>query len=685
VEPLFDLASPASAPFPSNRFAVIDNTNLTGLRVNLPPPDCAVRAWDCGDIVVLNTLDGFHLQPRVRIPFSGAIDPASVNSSNVFLVRLANTPGSAEPHAVIGINQIVWDPVTLTLFAKAEVLLEQHTRYALMMTNGIRDAAGIPVAGSGFMSFVSSKESTGDAYLDQYRASVVDALQVAGVEPSTIVAASVFTTLSATAEMEKMRDQIKSRTIEPADFFAGVDGSRTVFSLASIQSITLSRQVGTAPSFQTQPLPFMLLNAIPNSVSRIAFGHIHPPDYQNSKQFIPRIPSLSGAPVVRRIPDVYFTLIVPAGTRPERGWPVAIYGHGLGSDKESVMVFASTLAARGIATIAVNVPGHGGGELGTITVLRTSGTSVTLRSGGRGIDQNFDGLIGITEGVDAVGERNIIHNRDGMRQTVVDMMALVHTIRTSVMDFTNDGITDLDPEHIYYFGISFGGIYGAMLLALEPAIRAGVLNVPGGSVMEITRTGAFRSIPATALGERKPKLLNLPSQLPPALGFNENIPARNQAPLTNTVPGAIAIQDYFDAWEWVSMTADPLAYARHIRQAPLGGMAPKPVIVQFAKGDRVVPNPTTTAMLRSAGLADRATYYRHDLAFAANPALPLDPHIFLAGLIAPVTTPLALAAQMQIAEFFASDGTVTMDPDGAGAIFETPIQGPLPEVPNFLQ
>jgi hypothetical protein len=114
-------------------------------------------------------------------------------------------------------------------------------------------------------------------------------------------------------------------------------------------------------------------------------------------------------------------------------------------------------------------------------------------------------------------------------------------------------------------------------------------------------------------------------------------------------------------------------------------MAPKPVIVQFAKGDRVVPNPTTTAMLRSAGLADRATYYRHDLALAANPALPLDPHIFLAGLIAPVTTPLALVAQMQIAEFFASDGAVTIDPDGVGAIFETPIQGPLPEVPNFLQ
>ena len=32
----------------------------------------------------------------------------------------------------------------------------------------------------------------------------------------------------------------------------------------------------------------------------------------------------------------------------------------------------------------------------------------------------------------------------------------------------------------------------------------------------------------------------------------------------------------------------------------------------------------------------------------------------------------AFAAQQQIATFFASDGAVTIDPDGAGPFFETP-------------
>jgi hypothetical protein len=38
--------------------------------VNLPKPDCAARPSDCADIDVLNTLDGFNLQPRVSVSFS---------------------------------------------------------------------------------------------------------------------------------------------------------------------------------------------------------------------------------------------------------------------------------------------------------------------------------------------------------------------------------------------------------------------------------------------------------------------------------------------------------------------------------------------------------------------------------------------------------------------------------------
>ena len=76
----FDLANPDSGPFPNDRFTVPDPSELTGLRVNLPLPDAATRPSDYADISVINTLDGFNLQPRLSVAFSGAIDVNTVRS-----------------------------------------------------------------------------------------------------------------------------------------------------------------------------------------------------------------------------------------------------------------------------------------------------------------------------------------------------------------------------------------------------------------------------------------------------------------------------------------------------------------------------------------------------------------------------------------------------------------------------
>ena len=61
----FDLDAPASGPFPSDRFTVADSSQLTGRRVDLPLPDPATHPSDYNDITVINTLDGFNLQPRL--------------------------------------------------------------------------------------------------------------------------------------------------------------------------------------------------------------------------------------------------------------------------------------------------------------------------------------------------------------------------------------------------------------------------------------------------------------------------------------------------------------------------------------------------------------------------------------------------------------------------------------------
>jgi hypothetical protein len=136
--------------------------------------------------------------------------------------------------------------------------------------------------------------------------------------------------------------------------------------------------------------------------------------------------------------------------------------------------------------------------------------------------------------------------------------------------------------------------------------------------------------------------------------------------------------------EWVSQSGNPVPYAPHLRESPLRDVPPKSVIIQFAKGDQTVPNPTSSALVRAGDLADRTTYFRNDLAFAADPTVPKNPHTFLTRINVPSVAAVAFGAQQQIAVFFASHGTIIIDPDGPGPLFEVPIAGPLPEDLSFI-
>jgi len=641
-------------PFPSDLYTVPDSTHLTGLRVNLPKPDCTTHPSDCADNDVLNTLDGFNLQPRISIAFTDAIDPTSVDSANVFLVSLGSTTDGTGAGKVLGINQAVWEPAANTLHVESDAQLDQHTRYVLIITRGIRDAAGHPLGVADFRHDLNFGQ-TGDAAVKAYRKSLLDALGAAGVPPGNVAGASIFTTQSATAVVQKIRAQIQAQT--PAA--AVMHGT---FPRATVTSVVWSRQIGTS-TFATPSFNLALLN--PTVVGAIAFGQFQSPDYETPLKLIPAVGTRTGVPAVLGTNTLQFNLILPASPAPPGGYPVVIFGHGFTDSKQGAPnAVATMLAANGLATIAINVVGHGGGALGTLTVNRSTGGSVIFPDGGRGFDQNGDGLIDSTEGSSAVAP--LIGNRDGLRQTAVDIMQLVRLIQTG-------GIPGLSTTRIYYAGQSFGGIYGGILLGVEPDIRAGVLNVPGGPIIEIARLSpSFRGLVAAALGARTPSLLNGGS-----FGFTENIPLRNKPILIDVVDGASAIQKTIDDTEWASQSGNPNAYAPHIRNSPLTGDG-TPVIIQFAKGDRTVPNPTATALIRAGDLADRATFFRNDL---NQPAA--NPHTFLTFGVGALP---AVAAQSQMAVFLASDGAITVDPDGpapAGVLFEVPINGPLPEELNF--
>src|SRR5262249_36191527 len=147
----------------------------------------------------------FNGQTRISIPFDGAIDPATVTSQTVFILRVADTLDPSGFHQqTIGINQVVWDPATLTLFVQSDEHLDQHTSYLLVVTKGVHDAAGDPIEVSD--SFAHFRHDlnfgqTKDSQLKAYRATLIKTLNqdflssiAPGFSANDIAIASFFTT-----------------------------------------------------------------------------------------------------------------------------------------------------------------------------------------------------------------------------------------------------------------------------------------------------------------------------------------------------------------------------------------------------------------------------------------------------------------------------------------------------------
>ncbi len=512
VHALFDFSTPETGPFPSDYFTVADDDNNTGRRLDLPYPDCSLYVSDCQDLRVVNTLDGFGLQTRISIPFDGQIDPNTVNSQTVFLIRLpATVSGTDGSGTIVGINQIVWDPASLTLHVETDELLRQHERYAVIVTRGVRDTAGEPVKAT--KEFRHLRTDVAAWYRDQLRDALGAAAQI-GINEQDIVVATVYTTQSVTSVMERIRDQIKGGTPAPANFAIGPAGERAVFDLARVTSIVWNRHVSVNPdafdsTMQIDLSP--LKTVVPAAIGAIAYGYYVSPDYNvHPGEYIPAVGTRSGIPPVQGYDDIHFTLYLPSGPRPPAGWPIALIAGGTSGNQHMTSGnFAAKLAENGIASIGINHVGQGFGPLGTLTVNLNDGSSLTIPDAGRGLDQDGNHTIGNTEGSVAAGTRAwTIAERDGHRQTVIDFLQLVQVIKAG-MDIDGDAVADIDPSRIYFLGASAGSMIGTIFMALEPDVAVGVAAVTPGVIPEHARWQPLRRAAiGLALSSRIPWLIN---------------------------------------------------------------------------------------------------------------------------------------------------------------------------------
>jgi hypothetical protein len=192
-----DFSDPSSSPFPSDRYTVRDWSQNTFRRVALPKPDCTVRVSECADIDIINTLDGFSTQPRITLPFTGDIDVSTVSSSTVFLINLGDTTTLHGFGHKVGINQVVWDPATKTLAFESDELLAEHTRYVLIVTDGVRDASGKRIK----PALADGDEHGHRGGAGEYQRDLRDAARLHS-SAHQVAAAVLFTTQSTSASSE---------------------------------------------------------------------------------------------------------------------------------------------------------------------------------------------------------------------------------------------------------------------------------------------------------------------------------------------------------------------------------------------------------------------------------------------------------------------------------------------------
>jgi hypothetical protein len=673
--------------FPDDAFATRDRNQVTGLRVNFRQGvdypnfggriqrSCTSADFSiCDAFAELNKLDGFDLQPRVVVPFTGAIDLGSVKDSNFFIATDSGAFAS-------GLRQLTFDPATNTLAGISDKFLREDTRYRIHVTSGIRDGAGHPVNACGSACVVPFTTRTASGELVGIRRSMDLPLS----SPSNAYRLAGFPGASTSTAGRKLTFTQNGKD----DVFLAASVSP---SLADpLNGIVRTDQVKADPNapgaFQAHAVPNLIP---PGGPGFYAFGSFLSPRYQFASASghqdnpygvgdgrtdgeIPPVPTKQ-TPVPFGADRIGAVVVTPNPAVHPPPWPAAIYGVGFTRSHYDLFVTADYNASLGIVTVSTDPAGHAFGPQSTTTVT-SNGAKTTFLSYGRGRDLDGDGAIGdgLNDGVGPTGHfqadgtelpshKPLDGLQSGLVQTTVDNMALGRALAAG-LDIPGVGTNLVDPSRIMYYGLSFGGIYGTMLMGTDPLFHRGLLNVPGGPIVDIARLSGFRGDLADALGRSRPSLLN---GGPGNNGFTEDLPLRNDPPEVMTHPGAAALQDLFGSSNWYERTGSPETFAPRIRLRPDPAWAtnPKEVAFQTAYGDGTVPNPTAGTLYRAGDLFDRVVYYRND----KTPTFNSDPH----GWLADPSLAGRTSGEQQLGTFLATGQLVNTNP----AWLEVPIANP---------
>jgi dienelactone hydrolase len=665
---LFDPVNATSpiTPFPFD--GLFSGASTPTLNIPFPPGSAPLTD--------MNQVDGFSTTSPIFADVAGQLDYSTV-PANIVIVN-SSTGQVLVPGVDFTVeNEIATatDPLSgaLTpissqrsrLYISPLKPLAPSTRYLVALLNGMRTVDGGGVIASDAFNITASAtpvSEQSDPQLAQYNATqlaelealrsqlihpVVQALS-AQIPASSMVLAWSFTTESISDALTLVAQNAGAGLIAVANTtqttaVAGGFGMADIY--AGITTVPYYLQVPSAAN-----------PAAPLS----GFWHADPAKPNNAASFLGQIPCgafAAGATVngVTLQPSASTTACFPSldastastqtvpvlvtvpnansgQTEPAGGWPVVIFQHGITQDRENVLAVADGLARAGFVAVAMDLPLHGVTNTADPfyrNQLFAGTPAAALITGERTFDldleNNASGAAGPDGVIDGSGTwfinlQSFITSRDNLREAVADLIVLGKSVKG--LDLNGDGTPDVNPNRIYYFGHSLGGIVGGTLLAVDSDIRAAVLANPGGGVAKLLDASASFGPPIAA-----------------------GLAAQGQAQGTDNFPSAPLYESFLKFAQTLVDSGDPINYAAAASVAHAIDMIE--VI-----GDQVVPNTalSTCPVPLPVGVDSTATLITacagsasQDVTVEPGYLSGTDPLIAAQGLsvVGPVTPPLA--------------------------------------------
>jgi pimeloyl-ACP methyl ester carboxylesterase len=398
---------------------------------------------------VEESIHGFGPNCAVTFRFSAPIDTSTLPltpqlsrslSSSVLLVNVdEESPrfGETVPFSTFyrEAEGYMWLSDTLVLLPAQGFVLDGDTLYAAVVTSALRDAAGERIErDDGFIALIDDERDDGPLFspMEELYRGALDDLDGLGVPRDDVTVMTVFRTLDAVDEMQRVARMIYDEVDDPL-----------------VEDMSVTDETDRYWLFEG--------HYGPNPVFQVGWDTGLFPYEEEGGSFVF---DESGRPVLFGNETMTFALSVPKTPMPvPSGFPVLLYAHGTGGDYKTFVRndTAELMAEYGIAVLGIDNSMNG-----------------TRIPEGASPEMLFFNVVNVRAG------------RDNNRQAAADVIQLERLAASFVIAAEDSPTGDeivLDGSNMLFMGHSQGGLNGSLYLALSERCRGAYLSGSAGNIL----------------------------------------------------------------------------------------------------------------------------------------------------------------------------------------------------------